>query len=284
MRRVELDFWNPGLLLKGISQVYKVSETSIIQLMTEFGDQQDFLSAFFERYNIYPDVHSLDGVFVKCKLIGKYPDKKLLETMGLMSLKELLKREESFLVRFLKGEGIHIDIDKLTFQLHEKVIKIDSTSNLGNKLCHDNGEIEAFYYAASENDMIDYSVVKQYPEILYTIDSFVRKNFGEHSCLGNKWSELVTGFDTISFYVNLNDITYINGYSEEWREVLPYEEFYKGIYPDTDSYPKLLYMNLWLLNIGMECLCGELYSEFCLGIRNDVVIPYKELQITHYEK
>lgn len=47
MRRVELDFWNPGLLLKGISQVYKVSETSIIQLMTEFGDQQDFLSAFF---------------------------------------------------------------------------------------------------------------------------------------------------------------------------------------------------------------------------------------------
>lgn len=132
MRRVELDFWNPGLLLKGISQVYKVSETSIIQLMTEFGDQQDFLSAFFERYNIYPDVHSLDGVFVKCKLIGKYPDKKLLETMGLMSLKELLKREESFLVRFLKREGIHIDVDKLTFQLHEKVIKIDSTSNLGN--------------------------------------------------------------------------------------------------------------------------------------------------------
>ena len=132
--------------------------------------------------------------------------------------------------------------------------------------------------------MIDYSVVKQYPEILYTIDSFVRKNFGEHSCLGNKWSELVTGFDMISFYVNLNDITYINGYSEEWREVLPYEEFYKGIYPYTDSYPKLLYMNLWLLNIGMECLRGELYSEFCLGIRNDVMIPYKELQITHYEK
>ena len=31
----------------------------------------------------------------------------------------------------------------------------------------------------------------------------------------------------ISFYVDLNDITYINGYSEEWREVLPYEEFYK---------------------------------------------------------
>ena len=88
----------------------------------------------------------------------------------------------------------------------------------------------------------------------------------------------------ISFYVNLNDITYINGYSEEWREVSPYEEFYKGIYPYTDSYPKLLYMNLWLLNIGMECLRGELYSEFCLGIRNDVMIPYKELQITHYEK
>lgn len=60
--------------------------------------------------------------------------------------------------------------------------------------------------------------------------------------------------------------------------------FYKGIYPYTDSYPKLLYMNLWLLNIGMECLRGELYSEFCLGIRNDVMIPYKELQIAHYEK
>lgn len=48
MRRVELDFWNPGSLLKGISQVYKVSETSIIQLMTEFGNQQDFLSAFLK--------------------------------------------------------------------------------------------------------------------------------------------------------------------------------------------------------------------------------------------
>ena len=43
MRRVELDFWNPGSLLKGISQVYKVSETSIIQLMTEFGNLKDII-------------------------------------------------------------------------------------------------------------------------------------------------------------------------------------------------------------------------------------------------
>ena len=127
--------------------------------------------------------------------------------------------------------------------------------------------------------MIDYSVVKQYPEILYTIDSFVRKNFGEHSCLGNKWSELVTGFDMISFYVNLNDITYINGYSEEWREVLPYEEFYKGIYPYTDSYPKLLYMNLWLLNIGMECLRGELYCARMISEQHGTVFTGD-----HYEK
>lgn len=283
MRRIEIDFWNSDSILKSMSQIYNVPENNIIQLMQEFYNQSDLLSCFFERYNIRPDVHNLDGLFIKCKLIGKYPDKGLLETKGLMSLMELLKREESFLVRFLKEEGIHIDVDKLTFQFHEKIIEIDPESDLGNKLCYDHGEIEAFYYAADDY-MIDYSVVKQYPEILFTIDSFIENNIGESSNLGNKWSELVSGFDMLSFYVNLNDTTYINGCSDDWQEAFLYEEYYEGNYPYTDSYPKLLYMNLWLLNTGIECLRGELNSEFCLGVQSDVLIPYSELKITHYEK
>lgn len=281
--RIEINFWNSDSILKGLSQIYNVPEDSIIQLMVEFGDQSELLSAFFERYNIQPDVHSLEGVFVRCKVIGKYPDKDLLKKEGLMSLMELLKREESFLVRFLKGEGIRIDVEELTFQFHEKIIKIDPQSNLGNKLCYDNGEIEAFYYA-SDSCMIEYSVVKQYPEILLTMDSFIEENFGKNSSLGNKWSKLTAGFDMISFYVNMNDTTYITGRSDDWRDAFVYEEYYKEKYLYTDSYPKVLYMNLWLLAVGFECLRGELNNECCLGIRNDILIPYSDLQIIHYEK
>lgn len=96
-----------------------------------------------------------------------------------------------------------------------------------------------------------------------------------------KWSKLVNGYDLISFYVNLNDITYLNGYSDEYQDTWPYEDFYEGEYPYTNSFPKLLFMNLWLLKYGLGVLQGET-NDCCLGINSEVVIPYTELEIIHF--
>lgn len=282
-KKVYLDFWSQDSMLEGISKVYGIPEKEIIHLIVRYHEQEELLSAIFEQYQIHPDVHDLDNVYIRCKLIGKYPDKSMLKAEGLLSLTELLKREDAFLVRFLKENGININVEKRTFRLHDTVVKIKKSSDLGNKLYYDRGEIEAFY-CCDENEMIKYSTVKRYPEILLAVDEFVEKNFRRDLDLGNKWSDLCAGFDIISFYVKLNDTTYINNCrANGWQETWPYENYYKEEYPYTDSYPELLYRNLWLLKYGLSRIHSENFSELCLGIRNGVAIPYSELSIEHCE-
>ena len=68
----------------------------------------------------------------------------------------------------------------MTFSYRDRTIQIDPESNLGVKLIHDKGEIEAFYYA-TKIEMINYSTVSKYPEILLIIDQFVKEYFGEYT-------------------------------------------------------------------------------------------------------
>ena len=277
MKRIEIDFSNIGSVLDGLSQIYNISSNDIMKLSQEIPDVDELLLVLFERYNIHPDVHKLDEVFIQCNVVGKYPDKNLLKSEGLMSLKELLKRDYSFLSRFLKNEDIFIDVTNETFSYHDKTIQIDPESNLGVKLIHDKGEIEAFYYA-TKTEMINYSTVSKYPEILLTIDQFVKEYFDENTNLGDKWSHLVSDYDIISFYVNINDTTYINGKLDKY-EVSTYENCCKKEPLYSNSEPQTLYNNVWLLTYGINRIRDELHGELSLGISNKVIIPYNELDI-----
>ena len=282
MKRIDIDFNNVDSIIDGLSHIYGVSKDSISQFANNYTDQVELLSAFFEKSKIYPDTHPLDNVYLKCKVIGKYPDKSMLEADGLLPVIELLRRGDSFLSQFLKKYGISIDVENKTFKLDTRTVQIEELSNLGVKLYHDKGEIEAFYCADIET-MKGYSCVKDYPEILLTIDEFVEEKFKKDFLLGEQWSKISTGFDVLSFYAKLDNTTYISGYSDDWLDASPYDEFYENEYPYTDSYPKLLFMNLWLLKHGFDRIQGEMYNDLCLGIKNTVRIPYEEIRIEHYD-
>lgn len=282
MQKTYIDFWNTNSILAGLSHIYGVPKAEIMDLVVRYPEQEELLSAFFERYEIHPDTYELNNIYIRCKLIGKYPDKSMLESDGLMSLVELLDRENSFLVTFLRLNDIHIDVDNKVFRFRNNAVPINENSNLGVKLYHDHGEIEAFY-CADERTMLGYSCVKQHPEILSTIEDFVRKNFRVNMGLGEGWSNLISGFDVISFDVCLGDTTFIGGYSDDWHETWPYDDYYEEEYPYTDSYPRLLFMNLWLLKYAFGRLQGEMYDELFIGINHRVVIPYDELTIEHFE-
>ena len=120
MKRIEIDFSNIVSVLDGLSQIYNISSNDIMKLSQEIPDVDELLLVLFERYNIHPDVHKLDEVFIQCNVVGKYPDKNLLKSEGLMSLKELLKRDYSFLSRFLKNEYIFI----YNVSLHGRIIRL----------------------------------------------------------------------------------------------------------------------------------------------------------------
>ena len=103
-KKVYLDFWSRDSMLEGISKIYDIPEKEIKHLVARYHEQEELLSAIFEQYQIHPDAHDLDNVYIRCKLIGKYPDKSMLKAEGLLSLTELLKREDAFLVRFFEKE------------------------------------------------------------------------------------------------------------------------------------------------------------------------------------
>ena len=110
MQKTYIDFWNTNSILAGLSHIYGVPKAEIMDLVVRHPEQEELLSAFFERYEIHPDTYELNNIYIRCKLIGKYPDKSMLESDGLMSLVELLDRENSFLVTFLRQNDIHIDV------------------------------------------------------------------------------------------------------------------------------------------------------------------------------
>lgn len=281
MKTVYMDFWKPNTLLKGISEIYDLDGKTIIGLMKKYNNQEELLSAFFELSGIHPDTYSLENVLIRCKVVGKYPDTSMLQSEGLLPLTKLLMKD-SYLVRFLAENGIAINVSDRFLVYQGRKIRIQDADCLGCKLYHDNGEIEAFYCASTEM-MLGYSTVKEYPEILYTVDVFLKKHGYDPLGLGRKWAHRTKGFDIISFYVDLSSTTYINGCDLDYSSIWPYEEYLEGDYPYTDSYPMTLYRNLWLLKTAFGRIQGDMYSDSCLGIEVNTEIPYAELEIQHFD-
>lgn len=283
MEDIKIDFWQPETIIYGISKIFHISEESLFKLLKEYKDTNKVISNLLNKKHILQHVNYFDRVFIKCSHVTKMPDKSLLNTNGLMSLTELLKRKDSYLVKFLQNEEITINLNKNFLKYKDKKMYFSEEDNLGSKLIHDKGEIEAFYYSENEDSMIEYSCVKNYPEILCTIDNFLKDNLKVSSNLGKKWSKLAEGFDIISFYVNINDTAYINGKKKGLDELANSIELYdldKNLFLDLKN--DILFDSLWLLEFGIDCWYGNLGFD-CLGIRNNYIVPYKELTIQHID-
>lgn len=280
MEDIKIDFWKPKTIIDGISKIFHISEKILFQLLNEYEDTDKVISILLNEKYILQQVNYFDRVFIKCSHVTKMPDKSLLNTNGLMSLTELLKRKDSYLVKFLQDEKITINLNKRILKYKDKEKYFSVEDNLGSKLIYDKGEIEAFYYSKNNKSMIEYSCVKNYPEILCAIDKFLKDNLNVSTNLGKKWSELTEGFDIISFYVNINDTTYISGKNNELTGFIDLDDRYKN---SINIKNDIILDSLWLLEFGIECWYGKLGGDEYLGIRNDFIVPYKELTIQHID-
>lgn len=89
---------------------------------------------------------------------------------------------------------------------------------------------------------------------------------------------MVSDCDIISFNVNINDTTYINGRPDEY-EVSTYKSCCQKVPLCSNSDPQTLYNNVWLLTYGINRIRDDLHGKLSLGICNEVIIPYNELDI-----
>ena len=156
---------------------------------------------------------------------------------------------------------------------------------LANKLYHDNCEIEMFLFAQKET-MLNYSTVKDYPEIFCTIEDFAREYFKADLDIGRDWSKHRQRSFIITVPINYGDMSYRNGYIDRETDAdrnetfWHYEDFCGGIYDHLEQIPQCFWDNVWLIDVCLRLIRSfRETSEICAGIKHDTIIPYDRLKI-----
>lgn len=277
------------------------------------------VSVFLDESGIHPDTFQLLDVCIRCKVISSTLDdgKSILEK-GLLPLTQLLMHH-SPLCAFLMEHRFVIDIPRKRWKYKNKwhLFPEYCHDELGNssycckrcffeysscpydnphadmfcdylkeikplmsKLFVDNGEIEAFIFG-HKSELLDYSTVKDYPEIIYTIDELIKELFGESVALGSDWASRSTGFECVCFDTKISDFSYIGGMDSSKDFYSQYEHFCEDSY-DYEDVPLLLAQNIWLINNCLHFIISDYpYSEIYVGIKNSKHISPNEIHLLH---
>lgn len=163
---------------------------------------------------------------------------------------------------------------------------LKAVSSLAVKLYEDNSEIEMFL-TATEDEMLDYSTVKKYPEIFWTIEDFVNEWFRENLTIGAEWAKLKQHTYIVTLLIKYDELSYCNGYTcgndgTDASEIFwRYEEFCTKTYDCTEQVPKCFWDNVWLLDVCLNSICpfNGAVKCICAGIKHDVKIPFNKLKI-----
>lgn len=118
---------------------------------------------------------------------------RFIKKHGLLDLNSLLKMCGSPLTLFLLDNGIHIDVDDMVLKFNGKAhsIEKDSRANyLWNKLVKFGGQREFFAWTKTNQEMENYSCVRDCPEILSSLQDYIEEYFFENVELYKKWTDL----------------------------------------------------------------------------------------------
>ncbi|MCR5653709.1 MAG: hypothetical protein K6F88_07910 [Ruminococcus sp.] len=156
---------------------------------------------------------------------------------------------------------------------------------LGVKLYHDNSEIELFLSASYKN-MMEYSTVKDYPEIFETIDVLCRDLKIKDISTGYDWNESKNKTAIITVQVRYEDLSYkngciISGDADAEKELERYRCFLKEDYYDSNFVPNTVWNNIWLIKYCLEIITDneDYWPEICAGIKRNIDIPYDNIRI-----
>ena len=118
---------------------------------------------------------------------------RFIKKHGLLDLNSLLKMCGSPLTLFLLDNGIHVDVDDMVLKFNGKAhsIEEDSRANyLWNKLVKCGGQREFFAWTKTNQEMENYSCVRDCPEILSSFQVYIEEYFFENVELNKKWTDL----------------------------------------------------------------------------------------------
>lgn len=316
-----LNLWDNDSLIKDFMELYKLTGTQMCNILKRlhFGAEEDCVIIFCEETEIKLDeidvAHDIEFLakivsttvdnFESLKQIGLVPVDVLLENNTPISQhlkKYQIEIKPSTHELLYKGESFYIPAyeedckwcaygDKQCRYSGEKYkdlfcAYLKAISPLAVKLYRDKSEIE-MVLIASEEEMLNYSTVKYYPEIFSTIEAFMNEWFGKNLSIGGEWSQAKQSSYIATVRVKYSDTSYRSNYIDGddggeandifWR----YENFCRKTYDYAEEVPTCFWDNVWLIHTYLKLIrfFGETGESIYAGIRHNVIIPYNCLKI-----
>ncbi len=315
------NLWETDDLITKFTKLYDASEREICNILFRLHTEEtpDYISVFCEETGIKLDTKDISE---QVEFVGKIvsttiDDFNHLKQNGLLPIDVLLETESpisrhlkkyqieikpSEHTLFYRGKRLYLptyDIDcdwcvygEVQCRYEDKRYKnmycpyLKMIEPLSFKLYSDKSEIEMFLYA-SKKVMLDYSIVKNSPEIFQTIDDFIFQLTHKRSSIVSDWTNQKQQTYIVTVNVKYRDLSYCNGFIDgkdgidAYNLLSEYEDCCEKQYEFAENVPQCFWENIWLIKLFLCRICepDSWCNETCAGIKHDVKLPYNSLSI-----
>lgn len=315
------NFFDKDSVIKGFEALYNVNREQLCALVNSLKESENPTADFLNTFPLELDVISIEDVYLHCKHITTTIDNlSSFEKYGFLTLNKMFKYKTP-LNDFLNDNDIFVDLENKTLTYCGKTLYIvesdeeckecfynssckhlksifsdneplsyrdmacsfrEAIKCYRSKIYDDNGEIEV-HLSGSYDDVHEYSTVKYYPEILYTIERMINQLFNEKISLTSKWRELANGkYYCMDFDVNINQFEYITKIPRfEFSWYMPFLDYCKNCYSVLDEVNANFLGNLFLICYGLEVLIGNVFVLYG-QLYPDVFISKDDIKITEF--
>lgn len=315
-----INLWNDKELTQCFMQIFNISENLMKRIISRqsLNNEEPYIVSFCEETGTKLDsVNYTNNLVFLGKIVSTTIDNlNCIKKHGLVPVDFLLEND-SPLSSFLKKYHITITPSKheFTYKNHHFYIPsynedckqcifgdvecryssfnykdlaceyYKAVQSLSTRLYSHKSQIEMFLYA-SNHDMLTYSTVNRFPEILINIENLILKGFGTPLNLGNEWKEQKQCSYIVTLPINYTDMSYREGYisgsdGDAFSLLSQYGDYCEKTYYYPEEVPTCFWDNIWLLNTCLNRICYPDMSVgyMCAGMKHNVFIPYDKLDI-----
>ncbi|BCN30269.1 hypothetical protein [Anaeromicropila herbilytica] len=318
---VNINFFDNMSVLKTFSKLYKLSENEIMRLAIETSVADNPTVEFIRKSGIKLDTVDIRNVTLHCKHITTINDNfDSLKKYGLLTLDKALTYPTP-LNRFLLEHDISMDIVNRDIYYNNRRIHIiesdeecedcfygsecqefvdfmgkpttlsyrnmacdyrDEINIIRSKLYHDKCEIEV-HLMGSFKDVHEYSVVRNYPEILMTIENLIIKLFKEGTHLQRDWqAQQNNKYYCIDFDINIFDFEFITkGKKLDYSDYCDCFEYNVEPIYDMSSASANFFGNVFIIQKGLGILRHEEPTDYG-QILPETEIKFENLEINEF--
>lgn len=313
-----INMWDKAKLRKSFCELYSLDGRKLGRILKGCDDKYDPLLEFLKITGIKLDSIDVSNVHFKCRHITTISDDfKSIKKYGLMDLKMTLT-EDTPLRNFLAEHEIYIDVEGHRFTYKDNILEIPEYKedckkcyygkckyhkekwdgsvdldyknvrcnyrnimhSLSTKLYYYKGEIEVFLWNTRDN-MLNYSCVKLYPEILITIEKLVNSIFNDGVNICKKWVvKQHSNFYMLTFDMNINNFEYITNKAtlNDKNYYINYLEFCNNEYDLLEDVTSNFWSNSYIISHAISVMNNK-----SSGVHGQVLpgntVPFAKLEI-----